>query len=223
MKNIVTTICAILLASFGVTFAQSPTTTYPYLYPHFTEGKIIMKGGNEEVRQMNLHLRRDMLHYIDNGVIKEALLKDVTAVEIGKDVFIPLFGKMMRVEAKDNFGCVVAEILGDFESAREAEGAYGVSSTSSATMKVTSIQTDSQVNQNYMNILNEKDSGAELNTKTTYYLVTPLYKVEASKADVQEALPAEKTSAWKAFQKENKIKWKEPQSLLQVVDFLNKQ
>ena len=201
--------------------ALSPTTTYPYLYPTFTEGKVILSGGKEEERKMNIHLRRDNLHYIDNGVIKAAFLTNVVAVEIGNDVFIPVDGRMLRVVAKNENGCVAEEILGDFEASLESGGAYGMSSTSSATMKLTSVQTDSQVNQNYMNILNEKSQGVELRVETKLWLVGPEFRVRATKKDVASVLTGEKAAGWKAFLKQHKIRWKEPQSLLAVVDYVS--
>lgn len=214
-------ISAICLTISAIAAAQSPTTTYPYLYPTFTEGKVIMSGGKEEKRKMNIHLRRDNLHYIDNGVIRSAFLTDVVAIEIGNDVFIPVEGRMLKVIAKNENGCVAAEILGDFEASMESGGAYGTSSTSSATMKLTSVQTDSQVNQNYMNILNEKSKGVELRTETKLWLVGPEFRVRAVKKDVAALLDGEKAEGWKAFLKQNKIKWKEPKSLLEVIDYMS--
>ena len=38
--------------------------------------------------------------------------------------------------------------------------------------------------------------------------------------DVEEALPDDKADAFKSFLKEHKIKWKKPQDMLKVVDFL---
>lgn len=219
-KLILSAVIAII--AFGSAVAQKPTTTYPYLYPEFTDGKVVMETGNKEEKKLNVHLRAGKLHYIDNGIIKEAFLKDVKAVEIGNDVFIPIFGRMMKVVAKDDNGCVATEILGDFEEAREAKGAYGTSSTSSSTMKLTSLQTDAQVNQNYMNILNEKEQGMELRLRSTYYLITPKYKMKASKKDVDSSLPESARADYKSFLKSQKIKWSDPQSLLAVVDFLSK-
>lgn len=211
----------IFVAAFGSAVAQKPTTTYPYLYPRFTDGKVVMETGNKEEKQLNVHLRAGKLHYIDNGIIKEAFLNDVKAVEIGNDVFVPIFGRMMKVVAKDDNGCVASEILGDFEEAREAKGAYGTSSTSSSTMKLTSLQTDTQVNQNYMNILNEKNQGMELRLRSTYYLITPKYKIKASRKDVDSSLSENDRADCKVFLKSHKIKWNDPRSLLEVVDFLS--
>ncbi len=157
----------LLLSSWGLLFsvfaaAQSPTTTYPYLYDRFVDGKVVLDNGETEARSLNVHLRADALHYVDNNVIKQAFLNNVKAVEIGSDVFLPVNGRMLRLAAKNDRGCVAEQIAGDFEAARAGEGAYGLSSTTAATMKLSSIQTDSQINQNYMNILNEKDQGMEL-------------------------------------------------------------
>lgn len=210
-----------ILSAFGAS-AQSPTTTYPYLYDTFTSGTVVMDDGSKEARQMNVHLRNGSLHYIDNGIIKEAFLHDVAAVEIGNDVFIPVFTSVMKVVAKNDNGCVVEQLKGDFEGAISGSGAYGVSSTSSATMKLTSVQTDAQVNQNYMNILNEKADGMDLKILSAYYLVTPKYKVKATRKDIEDALPADMNEQLKSYVKEYKIKWKSPQGLLLMVDFLSK-
>ena len=219
MKRIVYFAAMLFLSAAGA-FAQSPTTTYPYLYDTFINGTVVMDDGSREARQMNVHLREGRLHYIDNGIIKEAYLTDVAAVEIGNDVFLPVFTSVMKVVAKNDNGCVVMQQLGDFEGAIDGTGAYGVSASASATMKLTSIQTDSQINQNYMNILNEKSNGMDLDIETELYIVTPKYKVKAVRKDIEEALPAEKASALKSYIKEHKVKWKSPQGLLPMVDFL---
>lgn len=201
--------------------AQSPTTTYPYLYDTFTSGTVVMTDGNRESRQMNVHLRAGRLHYLDNGIIKEAYLTDVAAVEIGNDVYLPVFTSVMKVVAKNDNGCVVLQQLGDFEGAISGSGAYGTSASSSATMKLTSVQNDSQVNQNFMNVLNEKDQGMDLKIISAYYVVTPKYKVKAAKSDIQASVPADKAASLNAYVKEKKVKWRNPQSLLSIVDFLS--
>lgn len=220
MKRIAYIVTILLWSAIG-SYAQNPTTTYPYLYDTFISGTVVMDDGSKEARQMNVHLRNGSLHYIDNGIIKEAFLHDVAAVEIGNDVFVPVFTSVMKVAAKNENGCVVEQLLGDFEGAISGTGAYGVTSTSSATMKLTSVQTDVQVNQNYMNILNEKSEGMDLKILSAYYIVTPKYKVKAARKDLEYALPVEKTEQMKTYVKEHKIKWKSPQSLLLMVDFLS--
>ena len=220
MKRIAYIVTILLWSAIGA-YAQSPTTTYPYLYDTFTSGTVVMDDGSKEARQMNVHLRNGSLHYIDNGIIMEAFLKDVAAVEIGGDVFIPVFNSVMKVVAKNDNGCVVQRQVGDFEAAISGTGAYGTSSTSSATMKLTSVQTDSQVNQNYMNILNERNEGMDLKIISDYYIVTPKYKVKAARKDVELSLPVDKSAQMKTYLKEHKVKWNSPYSLLLMVDFLS--
>lgn len=222
MKNIIKIFFPAVLSVFGAAaaFAQNPTTTHPYLYDRFAEGTVVLDNGQRENRIMNIHLRRDALHYLDGGVVKEAFLVDVAAVEIGGDVFLPVEGQMMKLMAKNDVCCVVAQITGDFDAARESTGAYGIASSTSATMKLSSIQTDSQVNQNYMNILNEKEHGVGLNMDTKLWIVMPDFVARATKKDIQEALPASEAEGFQAFLKKHKIKWKEPQSILTVSEYL---
>ncbi len=218
MKRFILALCAIVCGH--VLSAQNPTTTYPYLYDRFVEGKVVLDNGETEARKLNVHLRADALHYIDKDVIKQAFLNNLKAVEIGSDVFLPVNGRMLKLAAKNDRGCVAEQIVGNFEEARAGEGAYGLSSTTAATMKLTSVQTDSQINQNYMNILNEKDHGMELPVESTFWIVTPSVRVEASRKAIGELVPAERQDEWKSFLKANRIKWKEPQSLLSLISFI---
>ena len=219
MKRIAYIAAILIWSAFGAS-AQTPTTTYPYLYDTFTDGTVVMTDGNKEARKMNVHLRAGRLHYIDNGIIKEAYLTDVAAVEIGSDVYVPVYTSVMKVVAKNDNGCVVVEQLGDFEAALSGSGAYGTSATSSATMKLSSVHQEGQVNQNYMNVLNEKTDGTDLSIISTFYLVTPKYKVKALRSDIEAMLPQGKSDLLKAYIKEHKVKWKSPQGLLPLVDFL---
>ena len=219
MKRIAYIAAILIWSAFGAS-AQTPTTTYPYLYDTFTDGTVVMTDGNKEARKMNVHLRAGRLHYIDNGIIKEAYLTDVAAVEIGNDVYVPVYTSVMKVVAKNDNGCVVVEQLGDYEAALSGTGAYGTSATSSATMKLSSVHQEGQVNQNYMNILNEKTDGMDLRIQSTYYLVTTKYKVKANRSDIEAMLPQGKADLLKVYIKEHKVKWKSPQGLLPLVDFL---
>ena len=219
MKRIAFIAAILIWSAFGAS-AQTPTTTFPYLYDTFTDGTVVMTDGNKEARKMNVHLRAGRLHYIDNGIIKEVYLTDVAAVEIGSDVYVPVYTSVMKVVAKNDNGCVVVEQLGDYEAALSGTGAYGTSATSSATMKLSSVHQDGQVNQNYMNILNEKTDGMDLRIQSTYYLVTTKYKVKANRSDIEAMLPQGKADLLKVYIKEHKVKWKSPQGLLPLVDFL---
>ncbi len=61
----------------------------------------------------------------------------------------------------------------------------------------------------------------ELRTETKLWLVGPEFRVRAVKKDVAALLDGGKAEGWKAFLKQNKIKWKEPKSLLEVIDYMS--
>ncbi len=218
MKKLILAVTIFLVAGMAA-LAQKPTTKYPYLYPDFKDGRVVMDAGNKLAYKMNLHLRHARMHYLEDGIIKEANLSDVLAVEIGQDVFIPVMGEMMKVVAKNDAGCVVAEILGNFEVSNEAKGAYGTSSTTSSTMKLSSID-DNVVGQNYMNVLNARDGGRPLVMVKKLFVVTPTFKARATRNDIEAALPADRKAGWKPFLKEHKVKWNDPESVLTVLEYI---
>lgn len=197
-----------------------PTSTWPYVYEQFQEGTIYMQQGTKMIQTVNIHLGKDKLHYIDKGLIKEIIPTDVVLVEIGEDKYICQYGQMYRVVAESPKGLVVEENLGDFTKINETGGAYGSSSTSSATNKLTSIATESQVGQNHMLIWQNRDQGVTLPVKKTLYFKTRKDFIKASAKEVQNWAGAERKDEWKAFTKANKIKWNKPESLITVLDFI---
>ncbi len=204
-----------------VASAQDPTTTWPYLYPEFQEGTAYLKDQSRSVQKYNIHIRHDHLHFIDKeGIVREVVPGDVLMVEIGGDAYYNVNGEMMKVAAKTDKGLVVAEILGDFAALLETGGAYGTSSTTSATRKLSSIDTDSQINQSYMLLQQGKSNGAMVDLVTKWYLVGPSFRIPATKKDVESLIPEDRKADWKAWQKNNKVKWNKPESLSGVVEFL---
>ena len=53
-----------------------------------------------------------------------------------------------------------------------------------------------------------------------YFLKLGNKVIEAGKKDVEKILADGQKDAWKQFLKKNKIKWKNPESLVLVLDFL---
>jgi len=222
MKNL-TLVLAVILFNVGLS-AQAqdyqPTSTWPYLYEDFVDGVIYLKDGTKLNMPLNVQLRSDKIHFLDKDVVKQAVVKDVVAVFIGEDKFILVDGKAMKVVKEAQGGCVVKESLGDFASLNETGGAYGTSSSTSATRKVSSLELDSQVNQQHMLLLEQKHEGQPLPLMDSFYLVTPKLTVKALKSDVEAVLTDGQKNVWKSWLKENKIKWKDPESLSKLVDFL---
>ena len=196
----------------------NPTSTWPYLYRDFQDGTIYMTQGTKMIQKMNIHIVHDKLHYIDNGIIKEVVPADILMVEIGADRFLSWNGAMYRIEAESDKGLVISSILTDLSELTETGGAYGSSSTSSATTKLSSFEVEGQVNQNHMLIWESRNEGADLRTKTTYYIKTPKTFAKATAKEIQNALPEEQKAGWKAWQKAHKVKWNKPESIVQVLE-----
>ena len=201
--------------------AQTPSTTWPYLYDNFIPGVIYMQDGAKSEVQLNVNVRHDRLHFIDKEIIKDADLSRVLAVTAGDDKYIPVDGELRKVFAESDKGAVVASLLGDFAALQETGGGYGASSETASTRKLSSVEVDGQVNQNHMLILQEKENGAELNLITTYYLIQGKSCIKATRKDVESVLSNAAKANWKAWLKANKIKWKDPESLLKVVEFIS--
>lgn len=220
MKKITGLLFALLLSL--PSFAQDATTTWPYLYPAFQDGTVNLVDGKARSQQLNIHLRHAALHYLDkDGKIMQAYLHDVVGAQIGTDSFLKVGDEMMKVVATSERGCVVAEILGDYAALTETGGAYGTSSTTSATRKLSSLELDAQINQNHMLLLQSKSEGQSLGVITRYFLVWNGQSLPATRHDVEKAVPEERAGEWKAWKKVHKVKWNRPESLVSVLDFLN--
>ena len=219
MKKTLAILAAALLAAAGLR-GQECSTTWPYLYPEFRAGTIYMNGGTKIVQTLNVHLLRSRMHFIDAGLVKELVTSDVVAVEIGADRFIAVGQDIMQVVASNSEGFVSALRLGEFDKLQETGGAYGSSSTTAATTKLTSVEVSGRVNQSHMELWNNRRSGAEVGIRTTYYITAGGRTYRAKRSEIEETLSPERKAEFKAFLKSTKIKWNSPESLLELTDFL---
>lgn len=223
MKNIILSLAALLCSVAAAAQPKTCSTMWPYLYPEFTEGTIYMTGGQKVIQKVNIHTQKGSLHFIDDkGVVKEAVLKEVLVLEVGEEKYMCVNGSMMKVVASEDRGFVAASILGDFQKLSDKGGAYGTSTTNSSTQKVTSIDIAGAVNQNHMELWNNRQNGETVDLVTKYYLVTPDGPVPANKKDVETVIGSSRASEFKAWLKSNKIKWNDPQSLVTLLDFICK-
>ena len=211
----------LLLLAAGLR-AQPYTTTWPYLYSDFQDGVIYLTGGQKIFHKLNVHLQKGRLHYIDNGVVKEARAGEIFYVEIGPgpDKFMVVNGDIMRVEAESHDGFVADHITGDLEALMVGTGAYGMQANTEAIQSYSSLNLQQGVNTNHMLLLQEKNNGQEFDLKEEYFIVTRNKVWRAVRSDIMKVLPTEDRAAFKTFVKQNKIKWKDPRSLIRLTDFL---
>lgn len=218
MRKIILVTIVSLLASI-VLPAQECSTTWPYLYPQFTNGVVHLVGGSKIQHQLNVHVQKGRLHYIENGIVKEAMNKDIFFVQIGGDRYNVVNGDVMRVVASKEGGFVAAHYVGDMDKLRETGGAYGSSSTTQATRLLTSIDMVG-ANTNHMEMWQNRHNGESISLICKYYIVVGHNVYPASRKGVETFLSDDRKADFKVFLKENKIKWKEPESLIKLVDFL---
>lgn len=210
------------LAGLGAA-AQSfePTTTWPYAYEDFEDGRLLMNTGKLVDGKYNICLSDRSVHFIEGELVKQASSVDVSSVQIGQDIYVNAAGRMMKVVAKSDRGIVAEGVEIDLAKLNETGGAYGSSSSSNATTALSSLEGigGTRTNMNHMELKAGKNEGKTLPLITRYYLFYDGNLVFAGKRDV-EALPGVDKAELKAFLKSHKIKWRRPESLIVLVDFL---
>lgn len=222
MKKIVFSILAAFMCIAAFAQDQEYSTTWPYLYSSFQDGTVYLKDGGKADYQVNIHILKGRLHYLENGLVKEAFSSSLLLVTIGEDKYMCVGTDMMKVVASQENGFVAAHYVGDFAKLNDNAGAYGTSTTNSATQKLTSIQIAGQANQNHMEMWESRHNGESVDLLCSYYIVTPAVTCKATKKGVEEILDNAGKAEFKTWLKCNKIKWNDPQSLLKLADFLSR-
>lgn len=213
-----------LLLSFAVSaFAQhEPTSTWPYLYPDFTEGEIRTSDGTAKPGFFNVHILYGRLHFVDGELIKEAAQSGVSSVRIGNDIFVNVSGEMMKVLARDDNACIGEKAEVDMVQLNATGGAYGSSSSTLATTALSSLEAigNGMSATNHMELKNSKEDGKILPLVRKSYIIVPGKVIYAARKDVMEQSGID-AKEMNSFIKENKIRWKNPESLLKLAGFIN--
>ena len=225
MKKLLFSIIAILMAVAASAQKDSPTTSWPYLYPDFMEGELEVRTKITKAL-VNIHLNLSALHYVEDGKIKESSTIGITKLVIGEDVFRNVGGKMMKILAETEGGYVVEETRANYTAVVKKDGAYGTTALNSTTTK------SFLYNENVLNGYNGylmtdiyadlhamKDQSETLPVLKNRYLVIGLDQIKADRQNVLDIAGLDK-KAFKAFLKAEKIKWDNPQDLAKVIDFI---
>ena len=194
-------------------------SSWPYLYPEFSKGTVWMNDGKKYEREMNVHVAKGRLHFVDGGAIKEADSGGITLVELNGDRFTAVNGDVVKVTGDLDRAYVAKRTSVDFQKLNETDGPYGTRIDAGATLSLTTFELTG-VAGSYTELLRNRNEGSSLPLKNDYYLVFGGKVLNASKKAVENSLDAEGKAAFKTFQKQNKIKWQDTASLLQLVDFL---
>lgn len=218
-------IVLLLLVTTALTVSAqkySPNTKWPYVYENFTEGTIFFEGNKKTKAQLNIHLLGNKLHYLaDDGRIFTSDDKDVIRVEIGSDAYIYSDHKLVRIVAVDKTNLLVELTKADFDALFTSTGAYGASLNSSSSRDLSSLDLGGLENAELGRMLQEKNDGRDIPLKKQYLFILGGKQIEAVKKSVESVLNADGQKEWKDFQKQNKIKWKNEESLSQVLTFIS--
>lgn len=223
MKRFILTLFAAFCLFSASAAAQEPTEGWPYLYDNFILGKVRSTDGTllEDVR-LNICVGDGTLHYINasDGKIIAAKMLTVFSAKIGEDLWLRAGLKMMKVILESDEAAVLELAVVDEEKLGATDIGYGIESKTASSTKLTSYAfSTGMVGMNIEEVVTGKSRGRELPLKYTYYLRAGKRIVQASKRQVLEIEGIDKAAA-NAFFKENKIKWKNPESLLKVAGFL---
>lgn len=205
--------------------AQECTNIWPYVYTEFQKGVLYMPGDVKLESEFNIHVQESKLHYIENGIIKEAQSEKISLVKIGNDLYMNVEGQVMKVIGSDERGFVATLILGDFDKLYNSGGAYGSSSNSSSVTKLSSIEIGGKGGvTNVVQLQQRKNNGEGmvLPLKHRYFLVTKGKVYRATRKGIMSQLDKLESARFKKFLKSHKIKWSDTESLLALLDFFNK-
>lgn len=224
MRKILFALLSALTVSFTA-FADDyePTSTWPYMYQDFTAGKLEQPGGGTKDALFNVCLTNASLHFIEGDMVREMNPADVFAVRIGNDYYMNVAGKLLKLLSRSENGMVVEQFSIDYARLNSSQGAYGSSGTTIATQNLSSLEgigaSPVNMNMTHMALKNSKDEGKILPLIHKMAVFVDKKLVDANARDISDAFGVDKESL-KQFQKDNKIKWKDPLSIQKVIDFI---
>lgn len=223
MKKLLLLCIAAFAAAVAVAQNVSPTVNWPYMYPDFVEGEMDKMGGQIEKGRYNIHLNVGALHYLNDGTIKEHPTVGVKSMTIGDDVYRNVGGKMLKVLAQTEGGFVVIETLANFTGIISRDGAYGGAVANRD--KTFSHQENNGsfngylVTDNYKDLIAIKDDSDKVPVTRKIFIVIGHQMIFANKSTVIDMTGVDK-KAFSAFLKSNDIKWKDPEDLVKVIDYI---
>lgn len=225
MRKLLFFCLSLLLAVPILAQEEGPTANWPYLYPEFKEGVLQVRSKTEKAL-FNIHLDLGALHYVQNGIIKEANTMNATILVVGDDLFRNVGGKMLKVMAQSQGGYVVQEVRANYGAVVRDDGSMGTTALNSTTTK-TFLYNQNVINgyngylltDVYADLLAMKDNSEKLPVRESLYLIIGLEQIPAERKAVA-ALEGLDKKAFKAFLKSEKIKWDDPQDLVKVLDFI---
>ena len=222
MKRFISFILAItaITAASAQNYDYKPRESWPFLLEHFTAGQVRTPGGNVLQEGMyNISVVDGKLHFINAGKIMAADMRQVQIVRIEDDIYVNRLGKMMKCIWEENGGkylLLYTEV--NMDKLAKTDIGYGISSATASSQKLNGLF-GSQINVDLSTAIAQSLDGPVLPLTKTYCFLFGAREVPCEKNEFL-ALPGIDKAQAKAFLKEEKIKWHEPESLVKVLRYI---
>lgn len=213
---------ALCLQAAAQNYDYKPRETWPYLLEEFTSGGVHTSGGdNLNEGWYNVSVIDGKLHYISDGRIMEADMRQVQYACIGRQMYVNRFGKMEEVVAEEGAYMLLRSALIDLDEFAKSDIGYGVSSATASTQSLTGVALSGlSQNMELETAIAGAKVGKVLPLRIQYRFLLGARQIDATKSAVL-ALPGIDKDAAKAFFKQEKIKWSKPESLAKVLKYLS--
>ena len=198
-----------------------PRETWPYLLEEFTSGGVHTSGGaNLNEGWYNVCVVDGKLHYIQNGKIMEADMRQVQYVRIGETLYLNRMGHLEQVVEEEGTYVLLRSCLIDLDRINRSDIGYGVSSATASSQNINNLGlAGATVSMELQAAIAGAKSGNVLPVRVRYSFLLGTRQTDADKASVL-ALPGIDKNAAKAFFKQEKINWNKPESLAKVLKYL---
>lgn len=221
MKRILTVLSLVFcLTAAAQNFDYKPRESWPYLLEGFSPGTVRTPGGTELTEgYYNISVTDGKLHYIQNGKIMAADMRQVQILRLQDDIYVNRMGRMLQClqeEPGGNYLLVYTEV--DMDKLAKTEIGYGITSATASSQKLNGLF-GSQVNVDLSTAIAQAMDGPVLPLTKTYCFLLGSKQLPCEKQAFLEYPGIDKAGA-KAFLKAEKIKWYDPESLAKVLRYI---
>ena len=209
----------------GFSKEYEPTEGWPYLYHDFKPAIVYYNDNKAESANINVHLISNELHFTDSVQIK--VVRDKHKIDSvvceDKTVLIRRGNKYVTCLYKTEYVVIGTTCECDLNALTDSNGAYGSPTTTAATQNLSSLRDYGTVAVlRFKELTEDKYNTNPIPTIThTVMVVNDRAICQATKRGVNELLTREQKKEFNKFIKENKIKWKDFNSLILVAQFLD--
>lgn len=215
-----TIMCAIMASAQK----YEPTEGWPYIYSDFKQAIVYYNNGDPESARVNVHIANNELHFTDGENIMlvraqqhiDSVVLDDGVIFLRKgNSYVQQLGKTNRIILGHTTEC-------DFNALTDSNGAYGTSTTTAATQNVSSFKDHGNMAAlRYKEMKDMRNDTRSLPTiERLIFIIDNRAICQANKRGVTELLNKEQKKAFNTFLKQNKIKWKNQDSLMLVAQYL---